>query len=119
VKSDLVNNEDDLTWFDDSAVRMNTTIQHIRHKEENNFMTNYMNDLRECFKSHQGDTQDEETVEDENFKQSKIQKQDFFVLRIKDYLTNECGQAGIPVSELIDINCMICEENDGHDKYGS
>ena len=63
----------------------------------------YVSDLKRCCSRTKKAA--DEAIKDPNFKDSNIQKEDFFIYRIKEFLRNECKQEKVDVKDLVDIKC--------------
>ena len=92
--------------YEESSKRMNVVISILQVKEQENFITDYVRDLKRAFAFNFNKVDavavlDED--EDINFANSRIQKADFFMYRIKDYLSKECKKDDCRIKELVEI----------------
>lgn len=98
---------------------MLTTIDHIQEQESHNFMTAYFLDLYKVFKRNEVVPMNTQEI-DKNFVGSNLNKGDFFIYKIMDFLKSETHENHQTVKEMIDIRArkpeleseMIIEEKE-------
>lgn len=108
LQGDKDSNDEFRVKFEESSKRMSLAISILQMKEQENFITNFVRDLKRAFSFNLNKVEAVATTlddgEDINFANSRIQKADFFMFRIKDYLTKECKKDNLSIKELVRIS---------------
>lgn len=90
---------------------MAEAIATLKKREQENFLKNYIDDIKKTFQKKDLGVVHDEKEADRNFEGSSIQKHDFFVYRVKDFLDSEYKQKSMSIKELVSIKCEPKQED--------